>query len=1079
VKSAIAWFARNPVAANLLMIVIVGGGLITLPRITQQVFPEVRTEVVTISVPYRGAAPEEVEESICIRIEERIQSIDGIKRLTSVANEGAGVVTAELKPDSDVRRVLDEVQAQVDAIDSFPVEAEKPIVQQQLFRSQVVNVVVTGTDDLWALRRIAQRVRDDIVALPHVTHAEVVNTPPYEISIEVSESGLSKHQLTFDEVIESIRRSSIDVPGGTLKTEGGEILLRTKGQAYTGRDFEDLVLVTRVDGSRLTLGEVARVVDGFEETDQSSRFNGEPAVMIQVFRVGDQGALEVAAEVRDYIERTQTFLPDGIRVTTWQDWSFYLRDRLDTMLGNARLGFVLVLIVLALFLRLRFAFWIGIGIPIAILGTLMLLPLLGISINMLSLFAFVLVLGILVDDAIVVGENVYTHQTRHNDGLRAAIEGTQEVSVPVVFGVLTTMAAFSPLLMIPGTMGNLIAAVPIIVITALTFSLIEAKLILPTHLIYASRESKVGSARGWRRVQDAVSGALERFLSQVYTPFLAKALEWRYLTAAVGVGAMIVTSGLVVGGWTRFVFLPDVEGDYVAAFLSMPQGTPAEATTAAIRQIEEAAERVRAEADAAAAPDTPSVFRHVLSSVGGQPRRAEQERDRSGRAVQYTSAGHLGEVSLELAANEDRRVTAEWLSNRWREETGPIPDAVELSFSFSVLSAGEAINVELRSNDMEMLKAAAADLKAGLGAYPGVYDVGDSFRGGKQELKLRILPSAEALGLSLSDLARQVRQAFYGDEVQRIQRGRDEVRVMVRYPSERRRSLGDIERMWIRRADARPVPFTSVAEVEYGRGFAQIKRADRKRVIAVTASVDLAQMTPNEVMGHVRKVVLPEIVERYPGLTFTLEGEQRQQREFLEYLQFGFTVALFLIFTLLAIPLGSYVQPLIVMSAIPFGLIGAIWGHVLTGWDLNFFSSIGMVALSGVVVNDSLVLVDYVNRLRARGLTVAEAAREAGVGRFRPILLTSLTTAAGLTPLMLGQSLQAQFLIPMAVSLAFGVLFATAVTLILVPAWYMILEDAQALRGGTEAIPREGTEAIPRDGTEEIPPLAPQSEPAQ
>jgi len=1050
VRAAIAWFARNPVAANLLMLVIVGCGLASLPRVRQEVFPEVRTEMITITVPYRGAAPEEVEEAVCVRIEERIHGVEGIRRLSSIADEGIGVVTAEVDPRADVRRVLDEIQAQVDAIDTLPVETERPVVQQLLFRTQVVNLAVTGSDDPRVLHAIGKRVRDELVALPGITHAEIADEVPYEISIEVAEEALRRHGLTFDEVVAAVRRSSLDVPGGTLKTAGGEILLRAKGQAYRGREFESLLLLSRADGTRLTLGEVARVVDGFEESDRWSRFDGTPAVMIKVYRVGQQGALDVAAAVHDYVERVQATLPEGITVTPWEDWSFYLRERLNSLLENARRGIVLVLIVLALFLRLRFAFWIGFGVPIAILGTLWALPLFDISINMLSLFAFVLVLGILVDDAIVVGENVYTHQQRTGDRLRGAIEGTQEVAVPVIFGVLTTVAAFSPLLMIPGSMGKLIRAVPVIVIAALTFSVIEANFVLPSHLVHAGRDD-VRSARGWRRVQERTAAALEWFLRAVYAPFLARALAWRYVTAAAGVGVMIVTAGLVAGGWTRFVFLPEVEGDYVAAFLTMPQGTPAEATARAVARIEEGAERLRAEIDAATPADAPSVFRHMLSSVGGQPRRAEQERDRTGRAVASTSAAHLGEVNVELAPSEDRDVSGEWVVGRWRELTGAVPDAVELTYSSSVLSAGEPIDVELRGTDVAALQAAAADLKERLAGFAGVYDVADSFRGGKRELNLRIRPSAEALGLSLADLARQVRQAFYGDEVQRIQRGRDEVRVMVRYPRERRRSLGDVERMWIRAGDGSAVPFGAVAEVEHGRGFAQIKRADRQRVIDVTAHVDLEQTTPNEVVRDLRRSVLPEILAAHPGISYSLEGEQRQQREFMESLRWGFMLALFMIYALLAVPLGSYVQPLIIMSAIPFGMVGAVWGHFLIGWDLNFFSMLGLVALAGVVVNDSLVLVDYVNRACARGLSVDEAARTAGVARFRAIMLTSLTTFAGLTPLLLERSLQAQFLIPMAVSIAFGVLFATAVTLILVPAWYLILDDLRALRQGAGA----------------------------
>jgi multidrug efflux pump subunit AcrB len=1053
VSRAIAWFVENRVAANLLMLVIAGGGLLTLPHVRQEVFPEIRIDVITIGVEYRGAAPEEVEEAVCVRVEEAIQAVEGIKRLTSTAVEGAGVVTAEVLPTADARQVLDDVKAQVDAIDTFPAETEKPVIQQAVMRSQVISVALAGDADERTLRHLGQQVRDELVAIPGITHAELVNARPYEISIEVSEEALRRHGLTFDEVVQAVRRSSLDLPGGSLKTAGGEILLRAKGQAYRGADFERLPLISRADGTRRTLGEVARVVDGFEETDVSARFDGRPAVLVQVFRVGEQGALEVAAKVQEWVREARTRMPEGITLTTWQDESLLLRARLDTLLANARVGFVLVLVVLALFLRLRLAFWVGLGVPIAILGTLLMLPALGVSINLLSLFAFLVVLGILVDDAIVVGENVHARQARGEDPERAAIAGTQEVSVPVIFGVLTTVAAFSPLLAIPGAMGKLTASIPLVVVTALLFSLIESQLVLPAHLAHgrAAAEPRNPASRAWARLQAGVARGLDRFLERAYGPFVEAALRWRYLTLAAGAAVLVLTAGLVAGGWARFVFFPKVEGDNVVAFLTMPQGTPASVTGEAVRRLEESALALRAELEAARGGTAEPVFRHVLASVGEQPYRRRQERDRRGGRGAAVSAGHLGEVNVELAPAQARRVSADEVASRWRALTGPIPDAVELAFTASLFSAGEAVSVQLQGEDGATLRAAAERLKARLREYPGVFDVADSFRGGKQELRLRIRPSAEALGLSLADLARQVRQAFYGDEAQRIQRGRDDVRVMVRYPAAERRSLADVEDMRIRTADGTAVPFGAVAEVELGRGFATVQRADRQRVITVTADVDHGRVAPNEVVAHLRAHVLPALVADHPGLAWSLQGEQREQREFLAAMLRRLVLALLVVYALLAIPLRSYVQPLVIMTAIPFGMVGAIWGHVLMRWDLSMFSVIGMVALSGVVVNDSLVLVDWVNRRRREGTALLEALRTAGAARFRPILLTSLTTFAGLTPLLLERSVQAQFLIPMAISLAFGVLFSTAVTLVLVPAAYLAVADAAALLGPREA----------------------------
>jgi len=1043
VKRVIAWFAENGVAAGLLMLVIVASGLLTLPYIKQEVFPEIRIDVVTAQVVYRGAAPEEVEEGVVVRIEEAIEGVEGIKRITSVASEGVGVVTAEILPGADTRRVLDDIKARVDAIDTFPAETEKPVVQQAVMRSQVITVAVAGDVGETTLRAVGQKVRDELVAIPGITHAELRNVRPYEISIEVAEEALRRYQLSFDDVVAAVRRSSVDLPAGSLRSEGGEILLRTKGQAYRGAEFERLPLVSRADGTRITLGDVARVVDGFEETDAAARFDGQPAVLVQVFRVGEQSALEVAAKVRDWVAQAQPHMPAGVTLTTWQDDSQLLRARLDTLLANARTGFALVLVVLAVFMRLRVAFWVGVGVPVAILGTLAMLPLLDVSINLLSLFAFLLVLGILVDDAIVVGENIYTRQARTADPLRAAIAGAQEVSLPVIFGVLTTVAAFTPLLTIPGAMGKLTASIPLVVITALFFSLVESQLVLPSHLSHVPPDEHPRHAvtRAWSRLQHAVAHGLQRFVRTVYGPFLERALDWRYLTVASGAGVLIVVAGLVGGGWARFVFFPHVEGDNVVAFVTMPQGTPAAVTAEAVRRLEESAERLRQELEAEG--EGAGIFRHVLAAIGEQPYRRRQEEDRTGRRGAALTAGNLGEVNIELAPAQSRRVTSAEIAARWREATGPIPDAVELSFTSDLFSAGEAVNIELRGNDTDTLRRAADDLKGRLAAYPGVFDVTDSFRGGKQEIKLRITPSAEALGLSLHDLARQVRQAFYGDEAQRIQRGRDDVRVMVRYPQEARRSLGDIETMRIRTREGAEVPFSAVAVAEAGRGFATIRRADRQRIIAVTAEVDESRVDPNTVIAAARTRDLPAVLGAHPGVSYSLQGEQREQREFLDAMLRRFGLALLMIYALLAIPLRSYLQPLIIMTAIPFGMAGAILGHVLMRWDLSMFSVIGMVALSGVVVNDSLVMVDWINQRRREGVPLVEAVRTAGAARFRPILLTSVTTFAGLTPLLLERSLQAQFLIPMAISLAFGVMFATGVTLVLVPAIYLVLDDAK------------------------------------
>ncbi|MCZ6746093.1 MAG: efflux RND transporter permease subunit [Acidobacteria bacterium] len=1038
----IAWFARNGVAANLLMAIVIVGGLMTIRSVKVEVFPEFDLDLVTVTVPYLGAAPEEVEESVCVRIEEAVEGLDGIKKVTSVASEGVGVVTIQMNLGADARRVVDDIKAQVDAISTFPEETEKPIITELTNRRKALKVAVAGDVDEKTLRRLAEQVRDDLVQIPEISLVELAVARPYEISIEVPEAQLRRYGLTFDQVAAAVRRSSLDLPGGSLRTTAGEILLRSKGQAYRGRDFEKLVLLTRGDGTRLLLGDVARVVDGFAETDQSARFDGKPATLVEVYRSGEQSALAISDAVRAYVAKSR--LPAGVELTIWQDASDVLRSRLDLLLRNGRNGFILVFLTLAIFLRFRLAIWVSLGLVMAFLGAIWLMPLLGVSINLISLFAFILVLGIVVDDAIVVGENVYTEQHSSGDGLGGAIRGTREVSLPVVFAVLTSVAAFLPMLGVPGTTGKVMGVVPLIVIPCLLWSLVESLWILPHHLSHwRPRPQAAPHGRHyWRRFQGGFANGLQYFIHSIYKPTLAWALEWRYLTAAVALATLLLTTGLVGMGALRFIFFPEVESDFVSVALTMPPGTPAAVTAQAVAQLERAAYEMRAMIEERSGKS--DLVRHVAAVVGEQPFLLSQQRN-AGIAARRSVTANLGEVTLELAPSELRTVSSAEMAVLWNELAGGIPDAVEVNFTASLFAPGEDINVQFTGPRLDDLRAAADDLKVALAGYAGVSEIADSFREGKRELKLHIKPQGEILGLSQADLARQVRQAFYGEEAQRLMRGRDEVKVMVRYPEVERRSLGNLENLRIRTADGVQVPFSEVADVTSGRGFATIRRVDRRRAVNVTAAVDPAQATPADIIADLKSHVLPEIRAAYPGLDATFEGQQEEQRETLGGLKKGFVMALILIFALLAIPLRSYLQPLIIMSAIPFGLVGAIWGHLLIGLDLTILSMFGLVALAGVVVNDSLVMVDFINRHAGAGSDLQEAVRKAGVARFRPILLTSLTTFAGLSPLMMERSMQARFLIPMAVSLAFGVLFATFITLILVPAGYLILEDLKSL----------------------------------
>ena len=1042
-KGIITWFIDNPVAANLLMCILLVGGGIALLVTHQEEFPNIDPDLVQIRVAYLGASPEEVERSVCVRIEKAMASVQGIDRMRATANEGMCTVTLEVLDGFDSDRLANDVKSQVDSINTFPVETERPIVSKFLFRGGVMQVVLTGDTDERTLKELGQELRDELVALNGISQVEMAFTRPYEISVEVSEQMLRRHGLTLAEVGDAIRRTSVDMPGGSIRSEGGEILLRTEGQSYTGRELENVVVLTRADGTRLYLSDVATLVDGFEEGDLRARLDSTPAVMVKVFRVGDEDIIKMAATIKAFLNDYTPTLPEGIRLVIWQDESEELRTRLDTLLDSARNGLILVVAVLALFLRFRIAMWVAAGIPIAILGGIMLFPAAGISISTLTVMAFILVLGIVVDDAIVVGERIYAHELAGKSKRQAAIDGTFEVSIPVIFGVLTTMATFLPLILGGGRMGDFFGVIGWVVIICLVMSIVESQLILPAHLARRKTEGyaleRTRFVKAWIRFQTRLADGLGDIAMYRYRPLMMQAMEYRYVTAAMALGALIVVMALIGSGRISFQFFPSVEGDRIYATLTLPDGVPVEATSAAVGQLERGVGLLKAELDAAR-PGRASLVQNVFTSVG-----TTIDRGAGPPALETAGQSHFGEVAIAMPSFEERgEVSVQAITDRWRELTGPIPDAVALSFSAAAFSTGDAIDFKLTGRDVDELRRLAAELRAELGRYSGVYDISDSFRAGKQEVKLSLTPAARTLGLTMNDLASQVRQAFYGLEVQRVQRGVDDVRIMVRFPEAERQSLGDLESMRIRTAEGVEVPFATVAHAEIGRGFSAIRRQDGRRIVNVTAEVDRSVTTPEKIIGSVMRNTLPTMLERYPGVAVGLGGEQEERANSLQSLALGMLLALLVIYALLAIPLKSYLQPFVIMSVIPFGAIGAITGHYIMGEPLVFFSMLGMVALSGVVVNASLVLVDYINRQRRAGVELHEAVSMAGVIRFRPILLTSVTTFIGLAPLLANSNWATAFVIPMAISLAFGVMFATVITLFLVPALYLILEDLNA-----------------------------------
>lgn len=1037
----IGWFVGNPVAANLLMMILVVGGLISLTQLKQEEFPEIDLGIVQVRVPYLGAAPEEVELGVCIRIEEALEGAQSIYRMTSASSEGMCTVTLELESSADDIEALNDISGRVDAISTFPAETERPIVSLLTSRNQGLEIVIAGDTDERTLKTLALEMREEIAAMDGISQVEVAYVRADEISIEVSEQTLRRYGLTLDQVANAVRRSSLDLPGGTIRAGGGEILVRTKGQAYRGSEFENIVVVSAADGTTITLGEIATIVDGLEEGDLSVRFDGQPAAMVAIYQVGSEDIIDIRDKVRAYVENAQARMPEGIELTIWRDESEELEARLSILLATAAGGLALVLLLLSLPLQFRLAMWVAAGIPIAMLGTIALFIPLGITLSTMSVIAFILVLGIVVDDAIVVGERIYAHERHAEDQHSAAIEGTAEVAVPVIFGVLTTMAAFLPIMLLPGRIGSLFSVLGYIVVICLVFSVIESQLILPSHLAHRRIEPRAGRPNAfvarWLKFQERLAAGIEDFAERRYGEALSRVLEWRYLVLAIGVGILTLTLALIVSGRISVEFFPSIAGDRVVARLTMPEGIAVAETTRAARQIEQAAQILRSELDLTR-QDQPSVIQHVLTTIGqglagGQP---------GGGTSLSTPVSHRADVAIALVpAAERSEFPSDTIAERWRELTGPIADSVELTFSASQLSAGDAISIQLRGRNVDDLAAAAADLRAELSRFVGVADVSDSFRSGKQEVRLSLRPEAQHLGLTLDDLARQVRQAFYGEEAQRVQRGTEDVRVMVRYPETERRSLGDLEDMRIRTSDGTEVPFAAAAEFTLGQGYSTITRINRQRVVTVRADVNRSMTTPEAVLNSLAAEALPRIVAGYRGVTYSLTGEQEERAESFGGMARLFPVALLIMYALLAIPLRSYLQPLIIMSGIPFGAVGAIVGHLMMGWSLALPSILGMIALSGVVVNSSLVLVDYINRQRRTGVPVLNAVRRAGVVRFRPIMLTSITTFAGLTPLMLIDNPATAFIIPMAISLGWGVLFATVITLFLVPSLVLILED--------------------------------------
>lgn len=1022
----IAWFAENPVAANLLMTVLLLGGLVQAFGMSAQVFPTIEPGIVTVTTAYPGATPSEVEDGITRRVEEAIIGIDGVDRVTSTASENVGVVTAELKDSVDAAKVRNDIETAVDRLADFPpLDAENPDVVVAKTVSDVISMVVSSELSERELRRGAELLEQELLALPAVSLVSMLGTRDYEIAIDVREETLRQFDLTIDEVASAIRRSSLNLSSGELRTDAGDLLLRTNAKREQGEDFADIPLRGQADGSVLRLRDVATIRDGFVDVDLVNQFEGRQSVFVRVQKSEAEDALAIAADVKTMLAAYQP--PEGIDIAIWDDQTEVLEGRLSLLLRNGMLGFALVFLFLVLMLDLRLALWVAMGVPISFLGAFLVFEFFGVNLNMISLFALIVVLGVVVDDALVVGENIVTEQESGKTGLEGAIAGVRGVFSPVMIGVLTTMAAFAPLLLVTGTFGQIFLHVPIVVIAVLTVSLIEVFLILPAHLAHPGRWSR------WPldRIQDTISNGVKRFRDDYVAPAIAAAVRFRYLTVLGGAGLLAAAVMLLSTGSVRFIFFPSLEADYMRAELEFPIGTPFSVT-------EKAAERLIAGARQVNENVGGTSFKSVSVTVGGRI----SSGGGPGGGTSSTVASHLASVQVQLAAEPQRTLSAKQLERMWRTEVGPVPGVEKLSYVAEFFRGGSALAFDLSHQDDAVLLQAVEELKQSFSANSALYDVQDSVSPGKRQFDIELTPAGEAAGLTASDVARQLRQNFFGEEVQRIQRGRQELKVMVRYPEDQRRSTRDFFNVRINLADGTQAPLTAMARVTESRSLSEINRIDGRRVISVSGEVDTTLATPGEVSAAVLGDVIPKLRQDYPGLQVEQGGFGRDQSEDLASLGKMMLIAMLIIYSLLASQLKGYVQPLIVLSGVPFGAAGALVGHYLLGFDLSFISLFGMVALSGVVVNDSLVLMDRYNQVRrTTDLSVQQAVVAASTRRFRAIFLTTVTTALGLTPMLFETSIQAQFLIPMAVSLATGIVFASVIILFVVPALIVIRED--------------------------------------
>ena len=1032
----LAAFARNTVFANIMLVMIFLAGALSLSSMTRESFPEFSLDMIWITVPYPGADPEEVEEGVSRKIEETLEGLEGLTLIESTSTENVSMTRLEVSTNYNIDKVMNEVRTKINAISSFPEDAEEPVIEELKILDPVLLLYLSADMPERRIKEWAERIKDEIRQLEPVSKVFVYGTRQYEIAIEVSEERLRQYGLTFDQVSAAVRRGNLNLGGGTIRTRGEEIRLRTMGRKYTDKELASIVVLAEPDGRIITLDRLAEIKDAFEEDPIKGFINGDPAVIIWISKTSEEDALAISEAVTDYIGRRADQLPQGINLKVLSDFTDMLRDRIRLMAKNGIIGMSVVFLMLYLFLNARLSFWAGMGIPISIAGALVILWGIGGTINMLSLFAFIMVLGVVVDDAIVVGEAIYVHRKLGKPPLRAAVDGVSEVGMPVIAAVLTSIVAFIPLSHVGGIMGKFIAIIPAVAIACLAVSLVECLLILPAHLSHLPEVLKDngelnGFSRRLERIHQAVSGRMEWFINRVYIPFLSKVLYWRYISLSVAITVFLLSLGLVKGGILKFEVMPEIDGFIMTATVEYPSGTPADITSDALAYIEESL----------------LVLEQNTETSSGKPLLIDRLKMVGRTLEDFPRTGpHVGSVQAYLLPSEERGVSAKDLMTRWEDEIGPLTGIKALTFAgLNAGPPGDPIEIWVRGHNMADILAASDDLMTRLKKFEGVNQVRSDYSAGKNEIQLSLKPEARPLGVTLEDLARQIYTGYYGTEALRLQRDRDDVRVKVRYTSGQRRRLADLERVRIRIPGGREVPLLSVADLTFAPGYADISRANGMRRVVVGAGVDTNKANANEICAELRADFFPELTRKYPGIKIAQQGEQKKMREAFTPLGVGYPLALLGIFIIIATIFRSYAQPFVIMFTVPFGIIGAMLGHLVMGYDLTMISMFGMVALTGVVVNDSIVLIERINENLAEGMPFFDAIIAGGARRFRAIVLTSVSTVGGLAPMILETDFQARFLIPMALSLAAGVAFATLLTLLLVPSLLTILNDLRLL----------------------------------